>query len=82
MILSEDRAFQPGSAIGSACIIILNLNDTTIEDLETYSVRFGSNDEAVMDELDTATITIIDITEGTYYTKPCIKYSSCFTKLT
>ena len=45
---TRNQTFVAGRDSGTLCLITIVLNDTVIEDLETYRVAVGSADQAVM----------------------------------
>lgn len=75
MVSSNETTFQSGSTNGSVCLTTQILMDNLIEVPEVLLVTFNSDDEAVMIDQNTATITIVD-SEGKVAIHKLLRISS------
>lgn len=60
VVSDEETTFPSGSTSGSVCLTLQNEHDNFVEELETYAVTISSNDESVLIDGGTTTVTIID----------------------
>lgn len=60
MSFNETVSFQPASSTAPLCVDIIVVNDTILENDETFAVRLSSSDEDVTVESQDATVTISD----------------------